>query len=63
MSEHKLKREYCGKGEAGFIKPTCSCGWEGRPTYAYEDYQRTMVAEQERLHIRKTRQVTPEQQD
>lgn len=28
--EHKLKREYNGRGEISSITPTCSCGWRGK---------------------------------
>lgn len=55
--DHQLKREYAGEGIQGSITPTCSCGWKGRPEYAYEDYQHANVAEQEREHLRKPEPV------
>lgn len=49
---HRLKRLYDGKHEGGSITPTCSCGWKGRPEYAYDDYQHTQVQEQEIQHLK-----------
>lgn len=49
---HVLTRKYGGENITGWIQPTCSCGWEGRKEYAYEDYQHTNVKEQESDHIR-----------
>ena len=51
---HVLKRVYKGKGIEESITPTCSCGWQGCPEFAYDDYQYTNVKEQEVNHIRST---------
>jgi len=52
MSTHTLRREYHGEGMARCITPTCSCGWRGIGYEAYCDYQYTLVADQERAHLR-----------
>lgn len=53
MSDHKLNRNYGGSNEAGWIQPTCSCGWRGKKEFAYNDYQRRNVMQQEVAHIAK----------
>jgi len=55
MNKHNLKRRSGGQRESGWIQPVCSCGWEGRKEYAYEDYQHSNVRDQEVEHIQKTR--------
>jgi len=52
--KHILKRKYEGENEMGNITPTCSCGWIGRPEFAYNDYQYSNVNEQESEHLRKS---------
>ena len=52
---HELKRLYEGKNEMHKITPTCSCGWVGIGYHAYNDYQHTMVKDQEDDHIRAAR--------
>ncbi len=54
---HELIRKREGKGEGGSITPTCSCGWVGKPHYGYEDYQHSLVREQEMKHTRESREV------
>ena len=49
--KHELAREFGGRDESSWIKPVCSCGWEGYKVYAYNDYQRTLVKEQECAHL------------
>jgi len=49
--EHKLERKYKGDREMRTITPTCSCGWIGRGYAAYNDYQHSMVKEQENQHL------------
>ena len=49
---HVLKREYDRRNESRTITPTCSCGWRGIGYAAYNDWQHTMVAEQESEHKR-----------
>jgi len=53
--EHELKRLYRGEGITREIKPSCSCGWVGIGYEAWNDYQHTMVEEQESEHLRKAR--------
>lgn len=49
---HSLKREYAGGDTIeGSITPTCSCGWKGRAEYAWNDWQHTNVADQEKEHL------------
>lgn len=50
-TSHKIKRVYCESGMESWIQPACSCGWEGRKEYAYEDWQMTNLHEQEQQHI------------
>lgn len=57
---HNLKRIYEGKGESGSITPTCSCGWKGDPVFRYNDYQQTIVRNQESQHIRFLNQLEAE---
>jgi hypothetical protein len=49
---HSLQRQYKGQAESREIKPTCSCGWVGIGYAAWNDYQHTMVEDQEKDHIR-----------
>ena len=42
MSDHKLTRKTGGRMETGWIQPVCTCGWEGRKEYAYNDYQKQL---------------------
>lgn len=55
MSDHKLTLKTGGRMEMGWIQPVCTCGWEGRKEYAYNDYQHSNVREQEGEHIQKMR--------
>lgn len=50
--KHELKRLYRGEGMGREIKPSCSCGWVGIGYEAHNDYQHTMVKEQESEHLR-----------
>lgn len=52
---HELKRLYRGEGITQEIKPSCSCGWVGIGYEAWNDYQHTMVKDQETEHLRFTR--------
>ena len=47
-----LQRKHGGTYELSWIQPTCSCGWEGRKEFAYNDYQHSNVIEQEEQHVR-----------
>lgn len=58
--KHELQRKYNGQNEMGSITPTCSCGWVGRAEYAYNDYQRSNVKEQESEHFAKVRKEAEE---
>jgi hypothetical protein len=51
MSNHKLQRRYEGEGIMQKITPACSCGWVGIGYEAHNDYQYTLVKEQEDDHI------------
>jgi hypothetical protein len=51
--DHKMSRDTGGQGMTSWIRPRCSCGWEGRAEYAYEDCQHTNVREQEEQHLAK----------
>ena len=55
---HKMKREHTGSGFTECITPTCSCGWRGIGYEAHNDWQYTLVKEQEDEH-RKTTMGTP----
>jgi hypothetical protein len=35
----------------GFIVPTCTCGWRGRPEYAYASRQHMNAREQHVAHM------------
>jgi hypothetical protein len=59
MTEHVMTRETGGEGMSYSIRPTCSCGWRGEAHQAWEDWQHTLVGEQEGKH----RQAVKEQQD
>lgn len=48
---HTLKRLHAGKGIMGTIQPTCSCGWQGQAIPAHNDWQHTIVKEQEQEHL------------
>jgi hypothetical protein len=50
--KHELKRLYEGVAECATIQPTCSCGWIGTAIPAWNDYQHTLVHEQESEHLR-----------
>jgi len=52
IASHKLRREHSGSAEMATITPTCTCGWRGIGYAAYNDYQHTMVREQEGEHLR-----------
>jgi len=49
--QHVIHREKGGSGLESWIKPVCSCGWEGRREYAHNDWQMTNLAGQERDHL------------
>lgn len=51
-TKHELKRLYRGEGSMREIKPSCSCGWVGIGYEAHNDYQHTMVRDQESAHLR-----------
>ena len=50
--KHETERRYGGSGETSWIQPTCACGWEGDKHYAFHDFQRTNVREEENSHLR-----------
>lgn len=50
--KHDLKREYHGEGITRRVTPTCSCGWRGIGYEAHNDYQHTLVKDQEMEHLR-----------
>lgn len=58
MSEpHQLKqRERGGSAETAWIRPVCSCGWQGDKFYAWQDYQHTLAKDQESAHLRAARE-------
>ncbi len=56
-STHTLKRLYTGEGIEGGVQPSCSCGWTGRVEHAWNDWQMTNVAEQEREHLDSVRAI------
>ena len=61
MTKHILTRESQGRNEMRKITPTCSCGWRGIGYEAHNDWQHTLVVEQERDHIRvNTRKLDPD---
>jgi hypothetical protein len=51
MTSHVLKREHSGEGITHCITPTCSCGWRGFGYEAHNDWQHTMVKDQESAHL------------
>ena len=60
MTPHTMKRLYTGRNEDRTIQPSCSCGWVGEPIPAWNDYQMTIVKDQERAHYGEVRrQVSP----
>lgn len=56
--KHELKRLYRGQGIMREIKPSCSCGWVGIGYEAHNDYQHTLVQDQERKHLHAASKVT-----
>lgn len=50
--KHEMTRKYEGRNEMEKITPTCSCGWVGIGYEAHNDYQHTLVKEQESDHAR-----------
>ena len=52
MDKHEIKRNYGGENEMSWIQPVCSCGWEGKKHYAWNDYQHTNVKKEIHKHIR-----------
>ena len=52
--KHELKKEYTGSGITECITPTCSCGWRGIGYEAHNDWQYTLVKEQEDEHRKTT---------
>lgn len=62
MSEHALRRQYAGKGMMHKITPACSCGWVGIGYEAHNDYQHTLVREQESEHIAAARRAQEQEQ-
>ena len=53
-TKHKLNRNRGGQNELSWIQPICSCGWEGHKHYAYNDYQFSMLKDEENEHICET---------
>lgn len=49
---HEIKRESGGKNESGWIQAQCSCGWQGKPHYAHNDYQHSNYKEEVQQHMR-----------
>ena len=49
---HDITRETGGEGFTSWIKPVCSCGWEGSHVEAYNNWQMMMVEEQEERHMK-----------
>jgi hypothetical protein len=52
MDIHVLTREYEGCGEQRVITLACSCGWRSIGYVAHNDYQMTLVRQQETDHLR-----------
>jgi hypothetical protein len=57
-NDHQLTRKREGRREMEKITPTCSCGWVGIGYEAHNDYQLTLVKEQEGDHLRAARNKT-----
>lgn len=52
MDGHKIRRKFGGSEEMSWIQSVCSCGWEGQKHYAYNDYQRTNLKQEQSNHMR-----------
>lgn len=50
--KHGIKQKHGGEGMMGWIKPVCSCGWEGAQHFAYNDTQYTDARQQADNHVR-----------
>jgi hypothetical protein len=48
---HTYAVEKFGEGLGGFIVPTCTCGWRGRPEFAYASRQHMNAREQHVEHV------------
>ena len=55
MDKHEIKRNYGGENEMSWIQPVCSCGWEGKKHFAWNDFQRTNVKAEISSHMRTVR--------
>jgi hypothetical protein len=49
---HQLRYDEGGEGNMGWIKPVCSCGWQGGQHYAYNDTQYTDANREAGNHLR-----------
>ena len=60
MKGHNIQR-ICGgpRTELGWKQLQCSCGWESRREYAYNDYQFSNLREQESQHYADVRKELP----
>jgi hypothetical protein len=52
--KHEISRVYEGVGITQKITPVCSCGWVGIGYEAHNDWQYTLIREQETAHVQKT---------
>lgn len=52
MDNHEIKRKYGGSEELSWIQPYCSCGWEGKKHFAYNDYQHSNIKAEITKHLR-----------
>ena len=48
---HNITRKTGGHYESSWMQPICSCGWEGKKHYAYDDYQHSEYSKEVKNHV------------
>ena len=56
--KHKIGTIKEGSGITEKITPICSCGWKGIGYEAHNDYQYTLVKDQQLEHLKKVKNET-----